>query len=336
MRPWAAECWPSSGDSCPDHQSSRPCASAPGPHWTSCPWWPSSPCPRCCPSTQRNLRPEESYAQEPRWKPTGPDIVILKYSEFVLTDLFVFLRLLLSKLIGLKSFLSGEGEGWFLQRHDLHWYFVLPVLTSVSKLRADPWKIQSYHELWRPQCWTTWLQGNYLLEIFWTKYLFQSVQRERERERELYELWDERKGTFLHILTLLFQISKTGQMLTKSRMTENMKHLTTQKDFFSKPQMADSVKYWQWPALLVTTWYKLNYSGPEGRPIVMGHFRLCKHDYVLSGRSTNHKSNPWKYRNGVSISQYLYFLPLLNIPRDNWKCETTKSTVHLRKKCFHF
>ena len=157
-----------------------------------------------------------------------------------------------------------------------------------------------------------------------------------ERERELYELWDERKGTFLHILTLLFQISKTGQMLTKSRMTENMKHLTTQKDFFSKPQMADSVKYWQWPALLVTTWYKLNYSGPEGRPIVMGHFRLCKHDYVLSGRSTNHKSNPWKYRNGVSISQYLYFLPLLNIPRDNWKCETTKSTVHLRKKCFHF
>ena len=34
-------------------------------------------------------------------------------------------------------------------------------------------------------------------------------------------------------------------MLTKSRMTENMKHLTTQKDFFSKPQMADSVKYWQ-------------------------------------------------------------------------------------------
>lgn len=181
MRPWAAECWPSSGDSCPDHQSSRPCASAPGPHWTSCPWWPSSPCPRCCPSRQRNLRPEESYAQEPRWKPTGPDIVILKYSEFVLTDLFVFLRLLLSKLIGLKSFLSGEGEGWFLQRHDLHWYFVLPVLTSVSKLRADPWKIQSYHELWRPQCWTTWLQGNYLLEIFWTKYLFQSVQRERER-----------------------------------------------------------------------------------------------------------------------------------------------------------
>ena len=125
-------------------------------------------------------------------------------------------------------------------------------------------------------------------------------------------------------------------MLTKSRMTENMKHLTTQKDFFSKPQMADSVKYWQWPALLVTTWYKLNYSGPEGRPIVMGHFRLCKHDYVLSGRSTNHKSNPWKYRNGVSISQYLYFLPLLNIPRDNWKCVTTKNTLHLRKKMFSF
>ena len=69
LSPWAEEYWPSSADSCRDHQSSRPCASAPGPHWTSCPWWLSSPCPRCCLSRQKNLPPEESCVQEPRRKP---------------------------------------------------------------------------------------------------------------------------------------------------------------------------------------------------------------------------------------------------------------------------
>ena len=335
MRPWAAECWPSSGDSCPDHQSSRPCASAPGPHWTSCPWWPSSPCPRCCPSTQRNLRPEESYAQEPRWKPTGPDIVILKYSIFRVCTYRSF-RFLEAVAFEVDRFeILSIGRRWGLVPATSWPALVLCPACPHLGVQVEGRSLKD-PELSRAV--TSSVLDHLAARQLFVRNILNKIFISKcpERERELYELWDERKGTFLHILTLLFQISKTGQMLTKSRMTENMKHLTTQKDFFSKPQMADSVKYWQWPALLVTTWYKLNYSGPEGRPIVMGHFRLCKHDYVLSGRSTNHKSNPWKYRNGVSISQYLYFLPLLNIPRDNWKCETTKSTLHLRKKCFHF
>ena len=67
--PWVEECWPSSADSCQDHPTSRPCASAPGRHWTSCPWWLSSPCPRCCLSRRKSLPPRGSCVQEPRRKP---------------------------------------------------------------------------------------------------------------------------------------------------------------------------------------------------------------------------------------------------------------------------
>ena len=120
--PSVVEYWPSSADFCPDHQSCRLYVLAQERRWTSCPWWLSSLCPRCRPSRRNIHLLEVLYVQDSLWTGSIPtrshyhsDHQIFYWSnKEILTLRFDFLRLLLSKLIGLKSFLSGDGEGRFL------------------------------------------------------------------------------------------------------------------------------------------------------------------------------------------------------------------------------
>ena len=117
--PWVEECWPSSADSCQDHPTSRPCASAPGRHWTSCPWWLSSPGPRCCLSRRKSLRPRGSCVQEPRRKPAaGEDYWIVR--QVLTYRSFGFLEAVTLEVDRFEVFPVGRGRGLVSKIHD-HW-----------------------------------------------------------------------------------------------------------------------------------------------------------------------------------------------------------------------
>ena len=65
--PSVVEYWPSSADFCQDHQSYRLYVWARERRWTSCPWWPSSLCPGCCPSRRNTRLLEVSCVQGSLW-----------------------------------------------------------------------------------------------------------------------------------------------------------------------------------------------------------------------------------------------------------------------------
>ena len=79
----------------------------------------------------------------------------------------------------------------------------------------------------------------------------------------------------------------------------------------------------------------------EGRPIVMGHFRLCKHDYVLSGRSTHQtpRNTNKRWPNIIIftlLTLYNIFRVIRNVFRENISCNLILSTscsiyIKLRK-----
>ena len=155
---------------------------------------------------------------------------------------------------------------------------------SVSKLMEDLWMIQSYRELRCPPYLTTSLKLSsarynficfildldiiYSNSIYSYKYYIWKLKfifKEERRVFVVFKIWDERQKGDISMLTLLIQISKTGQILTKSRRGWH-ETWNKQRQYISIYRLGLLLKLNdkrerrerdQSPVLQMTTWYKL-------------------------------------------------------------------------------